>query len=51
VPVTPAGNPVKVAPVAPVVVIVIFVIAVLIHTVLLDPAVIEFNGFTVMVTV
>ena len=30
-PFTPAGNPLKVAPVAPVVVYVIFVIAVLIH--------------------
>ena len=41
-PVTPAGNPEKVAPVAPVVARVILVIAVLIQTVLLIPAAIVF---------
>lgn len=53
-PVTPAGKPLKVAPVAPVVEYVIFVIAVLIHTVCaLVPGaevnVIVLSGVTVMV--
>ena len=48
-PLTPAGKPVKVAPVAPVVVSVIVVMALLIHVVRLTPAAIVFNGFTVTV--
>ena len=55
-PVTPAGSPVKVAPVAPVVAYVIFVIAVLIHSVwLLVPTaelkLIVFAGVTLMIPV
>ena len=50
-PVTPAGNPEKVAPVAPVVARVILVIAVLIQVVLLIPAAIVFRGFTLTVAV
>ena len=56
VPVTPAGNPLNVAPVAPVVLYVIFVIGVLIHTVceVVDPAdvrVMVLFGVTVIVPV
>ena len=48
-PVTPAGNPVTVAPVAPVVAKFIVVIAELIQTVWLVPAATVFNGVTVIV--
>ena len=51
VPVTPAGNPVKVAPVAPVVAKVMLVIAELIQTVWLVPAAMVLIGLTVMVPV
>ena len=51
VPVTPDGNPAKVAPVAVVVAKVIFVIALLIQTVWLVPAAIVFCGVTVIVPV
>ena len=55
-PVTPAGNPVNVAPVAPVVLYVIFVIGVLIHIVceVVDPADVSdivLSGVTVIVPV
>lgn len=55
-PVTPAGKPLKVAPVAPVVAYVILVIGVLIHTVCAsvpgaDDKVTVFNGLTVTVAV
>ena len=51
VPVTPAGNPVTVAPVAPVVARVMAVMAVFTHTVRFCPDAIVFVGFTVMVPV
>ena len=50
-PVTPAGNPLNVAPVAPVVAKLIFVIGVLIHVVRFTPAAIVLYGFTVIVPV
>ena len=50
-PVTPAGNPLNVAPVAPVVAKLILVIAVLIHVVRFSPAAIVLFGFTVIVPV
>ena len=48
-PVTPAGKPVKVAPVAPVVANVIFVIALFTQTVWLVPAAMVFNAETTTV--
>ena len=50
-PVTPAGNPEKVAPVAPAVASVILVIAELIQTVWFVPAAMVLSGVTVIVPV
>ena len=48
-PVTPVGNPEKVAPIAPVVAKVISAIALLIQEVVFVPVAMAFNGVTVIV--